>query len=94
VVTEPDGAVIHPDSLSGRWERSAKAAGVAVIPLHGARHSYASLAVEAGVRVDVVSNQLGHSSVATTANIYAHVTPAAGAEAADRMEVLLAGTGD
>jgi integrase len=57
----------------------------------GARHSYATLALEAGIRLDVVSHQLGHSSVATTANIYAHVNPAAGADAADRMGALLAG---
>ena len=91
VVTEPDGIVIHPDTLSGRWDRLARAAGVPAIPLHGARHSYATLALEAGVRLDVVSSQLGHSSVATTANIYAHVSPAAGAEAAERMAVVLGG---
>jgi integrase len=48
------------------------------VPLHGARHSYATLALEAGIRPDVVSDQLGHSIVATTLNIYAHVSPAAG----------------
>jgi integrase len=94
VVTEADGAVIHPDTLLARWGRLARAAKVPAIPLHGARHSYATLALEAGVRLDVVSHQLGHSSVATTANIYVHVSPAAGAEAAEMMGALLAGTAE
>lgn len=94
VVTEPDGSVIHPETLLGRWARVAREAEVPAIGLHGARHSYATLALEAGVRLDVVSSQLGHSSVATTANIYAHVTPAAGADAAERIGALLAGAGE
>jgi hypothetical protein len=48
VVTEPDGTVIHPDTLSGRWVRLATAAKVPAIPLHGARHSYATLAWRPG----------------------------------------------
>ncbi len=72
VVTEPDGSVIHPDTLLGRWRRLVSAAGVPAIPLHGARHSYAMLALGAGARLDVVSRQLGHASAAFTADIYTH----------------------
>jgi integrase len=35
-----------------------------------ARHSYAKTALRAGARLDVASRQLGHASIATTANIY------------------------
>lgn len=94
IVTEPDGAIIQPDTILGRWQRLVKAARVPEIPLHGARHSYATLALEAGVRLDVVSAQLGHSNVATTANIYAHVSEAAGIEAAEKVgSILDAGRG-
>lgn len=91
VVTEADGSVVQPDTILGRWRRLVKTAKVPPIPLHGARHSYATIALEAGVRLDVVSAQLGHSNVATTANIYAHVSPAAAQEAADRIGKLLRG---
>ena len=94
IVTEPDGSVVQPETLLGRWAHAVRAAGVPVIPLHGARHSYATLAPEAGIRLDVVSSQLGHSSIATTANIYAHVSPAAGAEAAEPVGALLAGVAE
>lgn len=68
VVTEPNGFVIHPDTLLRRWRALVKKAGVKPIPLHGARHSYATLALEAGVRLDIVSRQLGHASIAITAD--------------------------
>jgi integrase len=51
IVTEPDGAVVHPDTLLRRWKVLVKAAGVTPIGLHGARHSYAELALSAGVRL-------------------------------------------
>ena len=52
-------------------------------PLHGARHSYAELALGAGVRLDVVSRTLGHATVSFTADQYAHDSDEAAAEAAE-----------
>ena len=83
IVTEPDGGVIHPDTLRARWRRLARKAGVPEIPLHAARHTYAEIALAAGVRLDVVSRQLGHASIATTGNIYTHDTDEAAAAAAE-----------
>jgi integrase len=82
MVTEPDGAVINPDTLLARWKKAVRAADVPDIPLHGARHSYAMLSLGAGARLDVVPRQLGHSSIATTANIYTHDSDEAAAQAA------------
>jgi hypothetical protein len=53
-VTEADGTVVHPDTLIGRWKRLVKVANVPAIPPHGARHSYAELALSSGVRLVVV----------------------------------------
>jgi integrase len=89
IVTEPDGGVVHPDTLLARWKRLVKVAGVTPIGLHGARHSYAELALAAGVRLDVVSRQLGHASIATTGNIYAHDSDEAATEAAERVGGIL-----
>jgi len=72
IATESDGGVIHPDTLLGRWKRLVRLAGVPVIPLHGARHSYAELALSSGVRLDVVSRTLGHASSSFTADQYSH----------------------
>lgn len=40
---------------------------------HNTRHTYATLALGAGVPITVVSANLGHSKVSTTLDIYAHV---------------------
>jgi integrase len=83
VVTEADGAIVHPHTLLGRWKRLVKVAGVTPIGLHGARHCYAEIALAAGVRSDVVSRTLGHASSAFTADQYAHDSDAAATEAAE-----------
>jgi integrase len=91
VVTEPNGYVVNPETLLGRWKRLVTVAGVTLISLHGARHSYAELALSAGVRLDVVSRQLGHASISTTANTYTHDSDAAATEAAEIVGRMLEG---
>jgi integrase len=59
------------------------------IPLHSARHSYAVLALAAGARLDVVSRQLGHASIATTSNVYLHDDEEAAAEAAEKLAAVI-----
>jgi len=88
MVTEPDGFVVHPDTLLRRWKALVKTA-VTPITLHGARHSYAELALGAGVRLDVVSRQLGHASVSTTASNYLHHNDEAAADAAAKVAATL-----
>jgi integrase len=83
VVTEPDGSIIQPDTLLARWKRLVKVAGVTPIGLHGARHSYTTLARRAGVPLEIVSRQLGHASIATTGDIYSHDSDEAAEEAAE-----------
>jgi integrase len=91
VVTEPDGYVVHPDTLLARWKAACRRAGVREIPLHAARHTYATLALRAGVRLDVVSRQLGHASIGTTADVYGHDDPEVAREAAARVAALYEG---
>ena len=55
------------------------AAGKAGLPstigLHTLRHSAASVMLTNGVPLKVVSEILGHSSIAITGDIYVHVAP-------------------
>ncbi|MBK6873568.1 MAG: tyrosine-type recombinase/integrase [Kineosporiaceae bacterium] len=41
--------------------------------LHDVRHSYASAALKAGVHPKIVSERLGHASVAFTLQVYSHL---------------------
>lgn len=43
--------------------------------LHNLRHTHASLMLKAGVHPKIVSERLGHSSVAFTLDTYSHVVP-------------------
>jgi len=47
------------------------------------------LALGAGVRLDIVSRQLGHAGIGTTGNIYSHDDAEAATEAAGRVDDVL-----
>lgn len=80
--------------VSHTWARKtlvriAKAAGVRRIRLHDLRHTYATLALLAGVQAHVVSERLGHSRVSITMDVYAGVLQEQRAGAALSLDVLL-----
>jgi len=58
---------------------------------HGQRHQYATAAREAGIEMDIISKNMGHASVAITADIYAHLTSNVMEEAAKKIESKLFG---
>lgn len=58
---------------------------------HHLRHTYATLALGAGVPVHVVSRILGHSSPSVTLNVYAHFLKSDQAAATGTMSRILAG---
>ena len=59
------------------------------IRLYDLRHTFATLALAAGVLVKVVSEQLGHAGVAATLDVYSHVLPHMQDAAADRVEAFI-----
>lgn len=82
VFAREDGSPIHPDSLSQCFERAIKRAQLPRIRLHDLRHTHATLAMQAGVPIKVISERLGHESPSFTMKQYAHVLPTMQAEAA------------
>ncbi|MBZ0214806.1 MAG: site-specific integrase [Nitrospirae bacterium] len=66
-------------------------AGLPDVSFHSLRHTAASLMVAAGVPLQVVKDQLGHSSILLTSGTYAHMVPAAQREGAERLSRLLGG---
>jgi integrase len=63
----------------------ARTVEVPVIRLHDLRHSHATQLLAAGVRPDVVTKRLGHSSVAFTLQAYGHVYDGDQRAALDRL---------
>jgi len=66
-------------------------AGLPRIRFHDLRHSFASLMLSEGVRVDVVSRMLGHASPAITLSVYAHLMPGDEEAAVERLERRIGG---
>jgi integrase len=64
---------IDPSRDSAAWDAACAAAGVPDVPLHGARHTTATLLAFLGVPEDVRMQILGHSS-ATVTRGYTHRT--------------------
>ena len=75
VFTMPDGRPMLPDSVTHAFKRIARKAGLEGIRLHDLRHTHASLMLGQGVHPKVVSECLGHSSIAITLDVYSHVSP-------------------
>lgn len=72
------------------WHRLLEVAGLPSLPFHALRHSAATAMLAGGVPLKVVSETLGHASVAMTADTYSGVLPAQRQEAAAAMDRMLA----
>ena len=90
VFCHPDGRPYHPSYFSREFERRLKRHSLPLIRLHDLRHTYATLALEAGVPAKVVADRLGHSSVMVTLDLYSHVMPAVEGEHADTVANVIA----
>jgi integrase len=69
--------------FSREFARLSLSAGLPRIRLHDLRHTYATLALKAGVHPKIVSDRLGHATVGIRLDLYSHVTPAIACGAAD-----------
>ena len=76
VFTNSLGKPIEPRKALTRWKELLRHAGIKERRLHDARHTFATVLLQSGVEVKVVSHYLGHSDVRTTQNIYQHVNAA------------------
>ncbi|PJI55797.1 hypothetical protein CTI14_01785 [Methylobacterium radiotolerans] len=67
------GTIISPNNLRRDMKRICMKAGVQYLGPHSLRHTYATLMGRARVPIEVVSKQLGHSSIFITLKFYRHV---------------------
>lgn len=91
VFASDTGSPINPDNLSSDYRRLVQAAGVRRIRVHDLRHTYVSLALQAGVNIRVISELVGHSDIRITLGTYAHVMPEQRAESVQRISNILFG---
>jgi integrase len=91
VFTEPSGAPLRPENITGRWRSQWPRLQLPRIRLHDTRHCHATLLLSEGVPIKVVSERLGHTTIAMTMDIYAHVLPAMDRDAAAAIARALGG---
>ncbi len=89
VFTDERGDPIHPVTLRKHLYRALERAGLPRVRLHGLRHSMATLMLAAGEHPKVVSERMGHSTVAFTLATYSHVIPGMHDAAAQRLADVL-----
>jgi integrase len=77
------GGPVHPDRFTRQFKTLVRQAGLPELRgPHNLRHTWATLALEAGVHPKVVSERLGHSTISITLDTYSHVVPSMDADAA------------
>jgi integrase len=92
VFANPEGKPLDPGMLSHDFARIAKQAGLNGVRFHDLRHTFASLMFLRGAKPKVISEALGHSSVAFTMDVYSHIIEGMQEDAMELLdEVLPAG---
>jgi integrase len=83
------GTPLDGVNVTHRFQAALAAAGLPRQRFHDLRHACATLLLENGEELGVVSRILGHADLGTTANVYAHLTPAMLERSAARMDAIL-----
>ncbi|MBD1371958.1 site-specific integrase [Hazenella sp. IB182357] len=86
-----DGTPMDLDGLSREFARLVRRIDIPYVRFHDLRHSHATLLLQQGEHPKIVSERLGHSSIAITMDTYSHVMPNMQKEAADKLDDFLFG---
>jgi integrase len=89
VVDRGDGRPVDPAEFSHAFARLCSRVGLGGVRLHDLRHAFPTSLLTAGVHPKVVSEALGHASVAFTMDTYQHVLPTMGEQVAQAIETAL-----
>jgi integrase len=84
VFPSPDGSPWSPSLFSRMFSFHARHLGISC-RLHDLRHSHATQLLSAGVHPKIVSERLGHSTVAFTLDTYTHAVQGMDRDAAARI---------
>jgi integrase len=85
------GTALDPRNVRRAIGDLTDAAGLGRWSPHELRHSAASLLIAQGVRLELISEMLGHSSIRVTKDVYGHLVDELRGEAAAAMTVALWG---
>jgi len=89
VFTTAHGTALDTWNVTRALQAALERAGLPRVTFHSLRHACATLLIEQGEELAVVSRLLGHANLSTTADVYAHLTRGMQQRAADRMDTIL-----
>ena len=72
------------------WHPLLKAVGLRAVRIHDLRHGYASLLLQRGASLTYVKDQLGHSTIKLTVDLYGHLVPGANRGVVEELAALTA----
>lgn len=76
VFCQKNGVFLDADNLYHRDLRAVlKKAGLRAIRIHDLRHTFAAILISAGHNFKYIQNQMGHSSIQVTLDLYGHLMP-------------------
>jgi len=80
------GDYLSPTTMNRALQRVLERAGLPRIRFHDLRRTAATIMLSNGAHPKIVSEMLGHSTIAITLDLYSHVTPNIQREAAAAMD--------
>ena len=89
VFTTESGNYVDRSALNTQFRKFVKGTSFDFATLHTLRHCNATLLINGGIDLKIVSELLGHSDVSTTANVYADVLQSSKAKVADLISLKL-----
>jgi integrase len=82
----PVGTQMDPSNLRKLFNRLLTDAKLRRVRFHDLRHTFASLLLQNKESLDYVKEQMGHSSINVTVDIYGHLIPGGNRQAVDRLD--------
>ena len=89
VFPEAQDRPFRPGAARRRAQAQWKVHGLSPIGFHEARHTYASICIAAALDAKTLSTYMGHSSIATTYDLYGHLFPGSERQSAAMIDAFL-----
>jgi len=86
VFCDERGNLMHHNPVRKAFHQLLKTAGVRRVRFHDLRHTFASLLLQQGESPVYVKEQMGHSSINITVDLYGHLIPGGNIQAVDRLD--------
>ena len=84
------GLRLNPVSVTAWFKRFRESIDLPPeVPLHGLRHTNATILITKGINVKNVSSRLGHSNIGTTLNVYSHALTSVDKVAGNTLDKIL-----